>query len=68
MSLLGHSFSEDINHLEIKRDVRKRYHPTFQDVSNKMTINLNVLGMFMENRIGDNINSTGVISMKRSRS
>ena len=61
-------FGEDINHLEIKRDVRKRYHPTFQGVSNRMTINLNVLGMFMKNEIGGNLNSTSVISMKRSKS
>ncbi|CBI37377.3 unnamed protein product, partial [Vitis vinifera] len=66
ISLLSdQSFGEDINHLEIRRDVRKRYHPTFQGVSNRMTINLNVLGMFMKNGIGGNLNSTSVISMKR---
>jgi hypothetical protein len=68
MPLLDHSFGKDISHLEIKRDVRKRYHSTFQDVPNRMTINLHMLGTLMENRIGDNLNSTGVISMKRSRS
>jgi hypothetical protein len=68
MSLSSHSFGEDISNLEIGRDVRKRYHSTFQGVSNRMTINLNVLGTFMENRIGGNLNSTSVISMKRSRS
>ena len=64
MSLASQSFGEDIRHLEIRRDVRKRYHPTFQDVWNRMTINLNVLGVFMENGIGGNLNGTSVISMK----
>ena len=68
MPLSSQSFGEDISHLEIIRDVRKRYHPTFQGVSNRMTINLNVLGAFMENGIGGNWNSTSVISMKRGRS
>ena len=68
MPLSSQSFGEDISHLEIKRDVRKRYHPTFQGVSNRMTINLNVLGAFMENGIGGNLNSTSVISMKNGRS
>ena len=48
--------------------MRKRYHPTFQTVSNIMTINFNVLGAIMENGIGGNLNSTSVINMKRSRS
>ena len=68
MPLSSQSFGEDISHLEIIRDVRKRYHPTFQGVSNRMTINLNVLGAFMENGIGGNWNSTSVISMKKGRS
>ena len=68
MSLSSQSFGEDISHLEIRRDMRKKYHPTFQSVSNRMTINFNVLGAFMENRIGGNLNSTSVISMKKSRS
>ena len=68
MPLSSQSFGEDISHLEIIRDVRKRYHPTFQGVSNRMTINLNVLGAFMENGIGGNLNSTSVISMKNGRS
>ncbi|WJZ80210.1 hypothetical protein VitviT2T_000146 [Vitis vinifera] len=33
-----------------------------------MTINLNVLGVFIENEIGGNLNSTSVISMKRGTS
>ena len=68
MPLLSQSFGEDISHLEIRRDVRKRYHPTFQGVSNRMIINLNVLGAFMEKGIDGNLNSTSVISMKRGRS
>ena len=48
--------------------MRKRYHPTFQSVSNRMTIKFNVLGAFMENGIGGNLNSTSVIDMTRSRS
>ena len=68
MPLSSQSFGEEINHLEIKRDMRKRYHPNFQSVSNRMTINFNVLGAFMENGIGGNLNNTIVISMKRSRS
>ena len=54
--------------MEIRRDVRKRYHPTFQGVSNRMTINLNALGTFMKNEIDGNLNSTSVISMKMCRS
>ena len=68
MSLSSQSFGEDISHLEIRKVVRKRYHPTFQGVSNRMAINLNVLGVFMENGIGGNLNSTSVISMKKGRS
>ena len=47
--------------------MRERYHSTFQSVSNRMKINFNVLGAFMENGIGGNLNSTSVIGMKRSR-
>ena len=68
MPLSSQCFGEDISHLEIRRDMRKRYHPNFQSVSNRMIINFNVLGEFMENGIGGNLNSTSVISMKRSRS
>ena len=68
MSLSSQSFGEDISHLEIRKDVRKRYHPTFQGVSNRMKINLNVLGTFMKNKIGGNLNSTSVLNMKRCRS
>ncbi|KAL6350951.1 hypothetical protein AAG906_031537 [Vitis piasezkii] len=68
MLLLSQGFGENINPLEIRRNVRKRYHPTFQGVLNRMTINLNVLGAFMENEIGGNLNSTSVISMKRGTS
>jgi hypothetical protein len=68
MLLSSHSFGEDISNLEIGRDVKKRYHSTFQGVLNRMTINFNVLGTFLENKIDGNLNSTSVISMKRSRS
>ncbi|RVW67734.1 hypothetical protein CK203_063291 [Vitis vinifera] len=68
MLLSSQSFGEDISHLEIRRYVRKRYHPTFQGVSNRMKINLNVLGTFMKNKIGGNLNSTSVLNMKRCRS
>ncbi|RVX07162.1 MADS-box protein FBP24 [Vitis vinifera] len=68
MLLLSQGFGENINPLEIRRNVRKRYHPTFQGVSNRMTINLNVLGVFIENEISGNLNSTSVISMKRGTS
>lgn len=34
--------------------------------TNGMTIHLNMLGALMENRIGSNLNSTDVISIKRS--
>ena len=68
MSRSSHCFGEDIGHLEIQRNVRTRYHPTLQGISNRMKIDLNVLGAFMENGIGGNLNSTSVISMKRGRS
>jgi len=47
--------------------MRKRYHSIFQGVANRMTINLNMFGVFMENRIGGNLNSTSIISMKWGR-
>jgi hypothetical protein len=67
MPLSSHSFSEDINYLEIEKYVRKRYHPIFQGVANRMTINLNMFGVLMENMIGGNLNSTSIISMKWGR-
>jgi len=54
MPLSSHSFTEDINYLEIGKYMRKRYHSIFQGVANRMTINLNMFGAFMENRIGGN--------------
>jgi hypothetical protein len=68
MLLSRHNFGEDISYLKIKRYVWKRYHPIFQGVANRITINFNIFGAFMENRIGGNLNNTCVISMKWGRS
>ena len=48
MPLSSYSFSENISYLEIERYMRKRYHLIFQGVANRMTINLNIFGAFME--------------------
>ena len=65
--LSRHSFG-DISYLEIRRYVWKRYHLIFQGVANRMTINLNMFGAFMENGIDGNLNNTCVINMKWGRS
>ena len=62
------SLGEDINSLVFNRNVRKSNLLARNDFTNGMTIHFNMFGALMINGIGSNMNSTSVISMKRSRS
>lgn len=67
MSMPCESLSENICHLKIGRDLRKRNNPRFKSLTNEMAINLNMFGAFMEDEVGKNVNYTIIIYMKRSR-
>lgn len=67
MPLSSYSFGEDICPLELRRNVGKRYHLILQSVMNKVIINFNVFGTFIEDGIVCNLNSFSVVSVKRCR-
>ena len=67
MSMPCESLSENICHLKIGRDMRKRNNPTFESLTDEMTIKLDMFSVFMEDGIGRNVNCTSIIHTKRSR-
>jgi hypothetical protein len=68
MALTSHWFSKHISDLKVDGDMWKRNNVSIHGFSNRMTIHFGMLGTLMENRIGSNLNSTRVVSMKKSRS
>jgi homoserine acetyltransferase len=62
------SVGENINGLVFSGNVGKSNLLTSKGFTNGMTIHFNRFGALMKNRIGSNLNSTGIISMKRSMS
>lgn len=66
MQILRRFVGEDVNDLEVERYMRKSNIFIIRSFPDKVTINLEVFGTFMKDRIGGNPNSIGVVSMKRS--
>ena len=62
MTLSCHAFCKHISYLEGNRNNMR-----VQGFSNKMTVHLNMLCALMINRISNNLNSTSVVSIERSR-
>jgi hypothetical protein len=68
MERMRESLGENISSLVFSGNVRKSNLLTSKSFTNGMTIYFNIFGALMKNGIGSNLNSTGIISMKRSRS
>jgi hypothetical protein len=68
MVMTRDSLGEDINGLVFSGNVCKSNLMASKSFTNGMTIHFNMFGALMKNGIGSNLNSTGIISMKRSRS
>jgi len=66
MTVTRESLGKDVSSLMFGGNVRKSNLLTNKCFTNGMTIHLNMLGALMKNKIGSNLNSTGVISIKRS--
>ena len=56
---------EDISHLNLCGDIVKRDNPVTNRVACEVSINTNVLGQLMLDRIGNNLKSTSAITVKR---
>ena len=68
MARTRESPGEDISSLVFNGNVWKSNLMESNGFTNGMTIHFNMFGALMKNQIGSNLNSTGIISMKRSRS
>ena len=67
MMLLYHGFCKHIRYLEGSRNIGKRNNMRVQGFPNRMTVHLNMLCALMINRISNNLNSTSVVNIERSR-
>lgn len=65
IALTCHRFGEDIHNLESCENVWEGNNLMIKYFANKMTIDFNVLGLLMEDRIDGNLDGTRVASMKR---
>ena len=61
-----HRLGKDISKLKICGDVGKGDNMTIKNLTNGMTIHLNMLCTLMENRISSNLNGTSIIGIERS--
>jgi len=68
MVLASRLFGKHISDLKVDGDIWKRYNFSIHDFSNRITTHFNMLGTLIENRIDNKLNSTCVVSMKRSSS
>ena len=68
MARTRENLGEDISSLVFSGNVWKSNLMVSNGFTNGMTIHFNMFGVLMKNRICNNLNSTGIISMKRSRS
>jgi hypothetical protein len=66
MSVPRKSFSEDVCSLMFGGNVRKSNHMSVKGFTDGMTIDFDMFCMLMEDKISDDLNSTCIISMKRS--
>jgi hypothetical protein len=66
MSVPKKSFIEDVCSLMFGGNVRKSNHMLIKGFTYGMTIDFDMFRMLMEDKISDDLNSTGIISMKRS--
>ena len=64
MTVTRENLGKYVSSLMFGGNVRKSNLLTNKCFMNGMTIHLNMLGALMENRIGNNLNSTGVINIK----
>ena len=68
MARTRETLGEDISSLVFNGNVWKSNLMASNGFTNGMTFHFNMFGALMKNRIGSNLNSTSIISMKRSRS
>ena len=61
------SFGKNISQLVLRRNVKSAKNTGLNFLTNHMTINVNVFGTFMENRVGSNVKSNFTITIKESR-
>jgi hypothetical protein len=57
---------KEICNLQGRRNKRQSNGAMFEKMTNKMTIDLNVLSAFMKNRVMSNLNRTLVVTIHRS--
>ena len=65
MARFGKGFGEDIRQLIKRRDTRQSYLLSNNMLMDEVTVNLNVLCSFMEDRVVGNFGSTGIVPMER---
>ena len=61
----GQAFGEDVSELGCRRDVKNADSTKSHSFSNKVKINLNVLGTLMLNRVGRHVNGADVITINQ---
>ena len=67
MALMWHGFGEDIGDLQSSRDMWKGDNLMIIGFSDGVTVNLDVLGAFVIDGVGCNLDGTCVVSMQWSR-
>jgi hypothetical protein len=68
MTRMKESLGKDISSLVFSRNVWKCNLLASKGFTNGMTIHFNMFGALMKKGIGSNLNSTSIISMRRSSS
>jgi len=68
MARTRESLGENISSLVFSENMWKSNHLSSKGFTNGMTIHFNMFGALMKKGIGRNLNSIGIISMKRSMS
>jgi hypothetical protein len=68
MAMMRESLGKDIRGLLFSENVWKSNLMVSKGFMNGMTIHFNMFATLMKNGIDNNLNSIGIISMKRSRS
>ena len=68
MRRTSEGLGKDVSKLQLSRDITERNEAIQQLFTNKMTIQFNVLGPLMENRILGNVDGSLVITLDRDRS
>jgi hypothetical protein len=61
------SFCKNISQLVLRRNVKSAKNTRLNFLTNHMTINVNVFGTLMKNRIGSNVKSNFTVTIKESR-